>query len=106
MEQEIACPGSNGSVVLRASSIPFDEIPGQSRLFLEYQRDPISLRKYYPSAVSSHTQIADRIPEVLANFTVDRDALCDALDDTNRDINAGSKTFENIALLRHRETVA
>jgi len=68
VDTEIACPSSNGTVVLRAESIPFSRLPGQSRLFTEYQSDPESLRRFYPSAVSSHTQIADRIPEVLANY--------------------------------------
>jgi len=106
MEQEIACPGSNGDVVLRAESIPFSQVPGQSRLFLAYQNDPLSLTKYYPSAVVSHTQISERIPEVLSNYTTDRTALCDALEETNRQIGAGEKVFEHIALLREPDTVA
>ena len=87
MEKEIACPGSGGNVVLRASSIPFTEIPSQLRLFVKYQTDPLSLQKYYPTAVSSHTQIADRIPEVLANYIVDRAAICNALEETNKRID-------------------
>ena len=106
MEQEIACPGSNGDVVLRAESVPFSQVPGQSKLFLAYQEDPLSLRKYYPSAVASHTQISERIPEVLANYRTDRDALCNALEETNRGIDAGEKVIEHIALLREQDTVA
>src|SRR5690242_21084928 len=106
MEQEIACPGSNGDVVLRAESVPFSQVPGQSKLFLAYQEDPLSLRKYYSSAVASHTQISERIPEVLANYSTDRDALCNALEETNRGIDAGEKVFEHIALLREQDTVA
>ena len=106
MEQEIACPGLNGDVVLRAESVPFSQVPGQSKLFLAYQKDPLSLRKYYPSAVESHTQIAERIPEVLANYASDRTVLCDALEETNRQIDAGQKVFEHISLLRRPEAVA
>jgi bacillithiol synthase len=106
MEQEIACPGSNGDVVLRAESIPFSQVPGQSRLFLAYQSDPLSLTKYYPSAVVSHTQISERIPEVLSNYTTDRTALCDALEETNRQIGAGQKVFEHISLLHEPDAVA
>ncbi|HEY2866057.1 MAG TPA: bacillithiol biosynthesis cysteine-adding enzyme BshC [Pyrinomonadaceae bacterium] len=106
MEQEIACPGLNGDVVLRAESIPFSQVPGQSRLFLAYQKDPLSLKKYFPSAVASHTQIAERITEVLANFKTDRTALCDALEDTNRQIGSGQKVFEHISLLRESDAVA
>jgi len=106
VEQSIACSGSNGTVTLQAESIPFADIPGQSRLFLQYQSDPLSLKKFYPSAVSSHTQIADRIPVVLANHKTDRGALCDALAETNRGIGAGEKVFENIDLLRDPGCVA
>lgn len=106
MEQEIACPGLNGNVLLRAESVPFSQLPAQSRLFTEYQNDPISLQTFYPSAVSSHTQIAERIPEVLANYHADRNLLCDALDEINRKLSAGDKTFEHIALLRSQDAVA
>jgi bacillithiol biosynthesis cysteine-adding enzyme BshC len=106
MQEEIACPGSNGNVVLRAESLPFSHIPGQSKLFLQYQADPLSLKKYYPSAVASHTQISERIAEVLKNHEADRETLCDALEETNRRIGAGKKTFENIASLRQTDAVA
>ena len=106
MEQEIACPGSNGNVTLRAESFPYSQIPGQSKLFLQYQKDPLSLRTYYPSAVNSHTEISDRIPDVLANYTTDRELLCDTLAEINKTYNASEKVFENIALLRKPNTVA
>jgi bacillithiol synthase len=106
VETEIACPSSKGTVILRAESVPFSQLPGQSRLFTEYQADPTSLTRFYPSAVQSHTQIADRIPEVLANYQVDRDLLCDALEEMNRKFGAGQKCLENIALLRQSDAVA
>lgn len=106
MSQEIACPGPKGNVTIRAESLPFSEIPGQSKLFVQYQTDPTSLRKYYPNVVESHTEIADRIPEVLANYKADRQMLCDALETTNRKFGATQKTLDNIELLRDDETVA
>jgi bacillithiol biosynthesis cysteine-adding enzyme BshC len=106
VEQEIACPGSNGNVILRAESIPFSQIPGQSKLFIKYQEDPLSLRQFYPSAVASHAEISERIPEVLANYTTDREKLCDALDEINRGVGAGEKVFANISLLRDDDCVA
>lgn len=107
MSQEIACPGPMGNnITLRAESLSFAEIPGQSKLFVQYQSDPGSLRKYYPNVVESHTQIADRIPEVLANYKADRQFLCDALEETNKKFGATEKTLENIKLLRDDETVA
>jgi bacillithiol biosynthesis cysteine-adding enzyme BshC len=106
VEQEIDCPGSNGNVVLRADSVPFSRIPGQSNLLLQYLDDPLSLQKYYPSAVANHTQISERIPEVLSKYASDRTELCDALETTNRAFSAGAKTFENISLLRESDAVA
>jgi bacillithiol biosynthesis cysteine-adding enzyme BshC len=106
VEQEIACPGSNGNVILRTESVPFADIPGQSKLFLRYLDDPLSLKKFYPAAVSDHTQISERIPEVLSNYSTDRNALCDALDDINRAVGAGEKVFANISLLRDDDCVA
>ncbi|MEJ7847117.1 MAG: bacillithiol biosynthesis cysteine-adding enzyme BshC [Pyrinomonadaceae bacterium] len=91
---------------LRVESLPFEEIPGQSKLFVQYQKDPLSLKKYYPSVVKSHTEIANRIPEVLENYKADRDLLCDALLETNQKFGSSEKTFANIALLRRSDTVA
>ncbi|MFN6963175.1 MAG: bacillithiol biosynthesis cysteine-adding enzyme BshC [Pyrinomonadaceae bacterium] len=93
-------------MILRADGIPFGSIPGQSKLFVDYQNDPVSLRKYYPTAVASHTEIAERIPEVLDRYTTDREKLCDALADMNRRLGAGEKTLENIEILRRSDAVA
>jgi bacillithiol biosynthesis cysteine-adding enzyme BshC len=104
--QEIACPGLTGNLTLRVESLPFAEIPGQSKLFLDYQKDPVSLRRFYPTAVASHTDIAGHIPDVLANYRTDRSVLCDALDEINRSAQAGEKVFENIQRLRDTDCVA
>ncbi len=106
MKQEIVCPCPSGEVVLQTESLSFSEIPNQSKLFIEYQNNPLSLKKYYPSAAESHTQIAARIPEVLANHKADRNLLCDALEAMNKKCGASEKTLENIKLLRESDTVA
>jgi bacillithiol biosynthesis cysteine-adding enzyme BshC len=106
VKQEIACPGPRGNIVLRTESIPFSEIPGQSKLFTEYQADPLSKREYYPNVLASHTQVAERIPEVLANYKADRTVLCDALETMNRKFGATQATLDNIELLRQGDTVA
>ena len=74
MKQEIVCPCPTGNVALQTESLPFSEIPHQSKLFIDYQNNPLALKKYYPLAVESHTQISQRIPEVLANYKADRNA--------------------------------
>ena len=86
--------------------MPFSDIPHQSRLFLEYLRDPPALKRYYLNAVASYTGVSAFIPEVLANYKTDRHVLCDALTEINSQIGAGEKTFENIKLLREQDTVA
>jgi bacillithiol biosynthesis cysteine-adding enzyme BshC len=106
VKREIVCPCPSGEVVLQTESVPFSEIPNQSKLFIEYQQTPLSLKRYYPSAVESHTQISSRIPEVLANHRADRDLLCDALEAMNVKTGASEKTLENIRLLRDSDCVA
>ncbi len=87
-------------------SLPFADIQGQSKLFIEYQQKPLSLKKYYPEIVESHTQIVARIPEVLANHKADRNILCNALEEMNISCGAGEKTLENIKILREPDSVA
>lgn len=87
-------------------SLPFAEVRGQSRIFVEYQENPLAFRKYYPNAVASHTAIASRVSEVLENHKADRQILCDAFREMNADCGASAKTLENIELLRDAECVA
>ncbi len=106
MEQEIACQSRSGAVTLRAESIPFSDFPGQSRLFIDYQTDPLSLKKYYPQAIASQDDIASLVPGVLANHKADRNVLADALAEINIKFGAGHKTLKNIESLRSPDTVA
>lgn len=87
-------------------SLPFAEIPGQSQLFLDYLRDPPSLKTYYPNAVDSPLNVATYKKKVLDSYTTDRAVLCDALAEINTAADAGDSTFRNIDLLRRRDTVA
>jgi bacillithiol synthase len=102
---EAVCPCPTDRV-LEIESLSFGQIPNQSRLFLEYQANPESLNRYYPNAVDSHTKISAKIPSVLENYKVDRNALCDILHEANRGNGAYEKTIENISLLREDDCVA
>ncbi len=104
MKQEIGRDPSRGKV--QVSDLPFSEIPHQSRLFLEYQRDPLSLRRFYPNAVASPGDIAKFAPEVIASYKAYRPALCAALIEINTNAGSGRKTFENIQQLRDPASVA
>lgn len=103
--QETDCPAATRAAKFESESIPFSHIPHQSKLFLQYQSDPLSLRNYYPKAVENHLDAVRFAPDVLSNYKTDRDALCDALAAMNRRFGAGEKTFENIELLRSAKTV-
>ncbi|MEA2203686.1 MAG: bacillithiol synthase [Blastocatellia bacterium] len=103
---EIACYSTPEEVGLRVETIPFDQIPHQSRLFLDYLKDPLALRRFYPSAVRFHHELPARAPEVLANYKTDRDILCSALGRMNLGWGATSETLANINLLASADCVA
>lgn len=103
---EAACYSTPEEAGLRVENLPFERIPHQSRLFLDYLRDPLALRQYYPSAVRFHHELAGRRDEVLSNYKVDRRALCDVLEATNRNWGASSETLDNIERLRATDCLA
>ena len=103
---EPACYSTPEESGLRVETLSFDRIPHQSRLFLDYLRDPIALREFYPSAVRFHHELQARASEVLAAHQTDRNSLCDALADMNAAWGAGEETLKNIQLLRDTDCVA
>lgn len=103
---EPACYSSPEESGLRVETLPFDRIPHQTRLFLDYLRDPTALREFYPSAVRFHHELQARAAEVLAAYKTDRRALCDALLDMNASWGAGPETLKNIELLRDDDALA
>jgi bacillithiol biosynthesis cysteine-adding enzyme BshC len=106
MDQALATQSPNGPITHNLESVSFSQFPGQSRLFLEYQSDPLSLRRYYPNAVASTSDIAGHIPAVLEKYSADREVLCEALIEINAKFGAGPRTFANIESLRLPDTVA
>ncbi|MGE3953000.1 MAG: bacillithiol biosynthesis cysteine-adding enzyme BshC [Pyrinomonadaceae bacterium] len=89
-----------------SASLPFSSIPSQSKLFVQYQEAPLSLKRFYPTAVASYADLADRAGEVLAEYKVDRQPLCDSLAGINTRLGAGPETLANIERLRRPDTVA
>ncbi len=102
---EAACFSTPEDAGLHVKTLPFDKIPHQSRLFLDYLKDPVALGRYYPSAVQYHHELAGRAPEVLSAYTTDRATLCDALEQINTEWGAGAETLANIARLREADCV-
>jgi len=103
---ESACYSTPEESGLRVETLSFERIPHQSRLFLEYLRDPIALRQFYPSAIRFHHELPQRATEVLSAYATDRNLLCDALADMNEGWGAGAETLANIALLREADCLA
>jgi bacillithiol biosynthesis cysteine-adding enzyme BshC len=103
---EAACYSTPEESGLRVETLPFERIPHQSRLFLDYLSDPVALRKFYPSAVRFHHELQQRVPEVLAAHKVDRNKLAGALTAMNQRWGATEETLKNIDLLREADTVA
>jgi bacillithiol biosynthesis cysteine-adding enzyme BshC len=103
---ETACYSTPEEAGLRVETIPFEAIPHQSRLFLDYLKDPRALSRFYPSAVRFHHELPERVPEVLGAYSTDRATLCDALEDMNRGWGATDETLANITRLRDPASVA
>ncbi|HEY3580201.1 MAG TPA: bacillithiol biosynthesis cysteine-adding enzyme BshC [Pyrinomonadaceae bacterium] len=103
---EPACYSTPEESGLRIETLPFDRVPHMTRLFLDYLKDPVALRAFYPNAVRYHHELPQRIPDVLAAQRVDRDRVADALARMNKDWGAGQETLDNIELLRDPETIA
>jgi bacillithiol biosynthesis cysteine-adding enzyme BshC len=103
---EPACQSTPEGPGLRVERLPFRQIPGQSRLFLEHLEDPTSLRRFYPEAVRFHHELSARRGRVLAAYKTDRAALADALAESNARWNASAETFANVERLRSHDSVA
>ena len=103
---EPACHGTPEGAALRVERLPFRGVPHQSRLFLEYLEDPTALRRFYPEAVRTHPELAGRRARVLEAHRTDRDALADALAESNKRWNASAETLANVERLRSKDSVA
>jgi bacillithiol synthase len=103
---ETACHSTPQEAGLRVETLSFDQIPLQTRLFLDYLRDPAALRPFYPEAVRFHYDLSARAERVLSAYQTDRGALCDALEQMNRGWGAGEATLRNIRELRAADCLA
>ncbi|MCA1606488.1 MAG: bacillithiol biosynthesis cysteine-adding enzyme BshC, partial [Acidobacteria bacterium] len=103
---EPACYSTPEESGLRVETLSFERIPHQTRLFLDYLRDPTALREYYPEAVRFHHELPARANAVLAAHQTDRNSLSDALQDMNAAWGAGEETLKNIQRLRDEDCLA
>lgn len=84
-------------------TISFDEVPGQSRLFLDFQAGNKDLSKFFPNGNIATARFAK---EVLANYCISRDTICDILLEENISYQVKEKTLKNIDKLRSEDCVA
>jgi len=103
---ETACHSTPEQAGLRVETVPFDQIPQQSKLFLDYLRDATSLRRFYPEAVARHYDLSSRRDRVLEHYKTDRTKIASALERMNRAWGAGPKTLEHVTRLREADCVA
>ena len=106
LNDDAAQPRVSKITDLTSSAISFNDLPGQSKLFLDHLRDPLQLRPFYPNAVAKVEELASYVPLVLDGFETNRDALCNALVEINTDIANGPAALSNIDRLRQSDSVA
>ncbi len=89
--------------IFKQESISFEQVPNQTKLFTDFQNNSVASDNFYPS---KNVPTSEILNEVLAEYQVDRDVLCDLLSDENEGYEAGEKTFRNIEKLRKKDCVA
>jgi len=103
---EAPCYSTPEQARLKIQTTPFERIPSQTRLFLDYLHHPERISRFYDNAVRFIPDPALRTAEVLANYTVDRSCVCDALERMNLKWGAGKEVTDNITRLRDAKCVA
>jgi len=103
---ESACHSTPEGAGLRVERLPFERLPQQSRLFLDYLKDPLSLQRFYPETVRFHHEVAGRAARVLSAYVADRGAVCDALAALNEGWGAPEEVLRGVERLRSPAAVA
>lgn len=84
---------------MKATCLPFAQIPHTSRLFLDYLSYSSSVHQFYPRSPLFAEWVKDEAG--LVRYDDDRRRrVCDVLERQNRTWNRGAKTFANIDRLR------
>ena len=80
--------------------LPFRDVPGISRLFLDFLRGDPQLHSFYPTFTLSLDELADQAGRVSIPAER-RERVADVLLKQNRGWNSGSEVLSNIEKLRH-----
>ncbi|MGI8669277.1 MAG: bacillithiol biosynthesis cysteine-adding enzyme BshC [Aridibacter sp.] len=89
--------------IYRQKLISFANIPNQTKLFVEYQNNSEDLENFYPT---KNIKIREFAKEVLAEYKIDREAICRILKEENEAFGVGEKTLQNIEKLKQKDCVA
>ncbi len=89
MNQKSARVFANQS--FKQDTLSFEDVPHQSKLFLDFQSNSAKLDKFYPE---KQTFIKDFDAKVLENYKTDCHALCDILAEINKSFEAEKHTLE------------
>jgi bacillithiol synthase len=100
------CSSTPDQARLRIQPIPFERIPHQTRLFLDYLYEPDRVSRFYNGATRFLVDPSLRAPEVLDTYRVDRQRVCNALESMNTGWGAGKEVLGNISRLREANAVA
>ena len=100
------CSSTPEQARLRIQPIPFKRIPHQTHLFLDYLYEPDRVAGFYNGATRFLVDPSLRSPEVLENYRVDRQRVCNALEVMNTGWGAGKEVLGNISRLRESNAIA
>ncbi len=89
--------------IFKEKLISFSDLPGQSKLFVDYQNNTGALTEFYPNKSKN---LKDFSFEVKNNYKIDRKRLCNILKKENEFYRAGEKTFESISKLESEDCFA
>ncbi len=89
--------------IFKEQKISFADIPHQTKLFVDFQKNAEKINKFFPS---KNKKLKEFSGEVLVNYKTDRQKLCDMLFVENQQYQVGKKTFANIEKLRQADCVA
>ncbi len=85
--------------------INFKEIPGNTKLFLDYLYSFDRVQKYYKYNYRDKEQFVNKFKQLSDSPKEFRNELANIISSQYKDFNPSAKTLKNIALLKNKETI-
>ena len=86
--------------------INFKEIPGNTKLFLDYLNSFEKVQKYYKYDFRDKEQFIAKFKQLSESPKEFRNELSTIINNQYKSLNPSSKTLKNISLLKNKETIA